>query len=161
MLACCAGLRGQTAHAQTRQPSQLQNAVPYARAGWTALLSTRAHGVSGTAEIIDERTIVLRMFNYDGGGPAVYAYLGAQNTNAAFDAGLSTDPMLNRSTPYVNETITVTLAPSQSLNGMTAISIWCADFKVNFGSGVFMSRTFVPVAISAGSAKLAVDDLKP
>lgn len=70
------------------------------------MLSTRAHGVSGIAEIVDERTITLRKLNYDGGGPAVYAYLGATDTNAAFDSGLASNPMLNRASAYFNETIT-------------------------------------------------------
>lgn len=119
--------------------------APYPRAGWTTKLSTLQHGVSGTAEIGDERTIVLRNFNYDGGGPRVYAYLATANTNAAIESGLVTVQQLNRpGNPYVNETITVTLPASATLDGYTVISIWCADFKVNFGSGVFRGRTFVP-----------------
>ncbi len=116
----------------------------YAQAGQPSL-STLQHGVGGTAEIVDERTIVLRNFNYDGGGPQVYAYLATTNTNAAIESGQVTVQQLNRAgVPYVNETITVTLPASATLDGYTTISIWCADFKVNFGSGVFRGRTFVP-----------------
>ena len=121
-------------------------AADYSRTGWQANLSTLAHGVSGVAEIVDERTIVLRNFNYDGGGPAVYAYLGTENSNPAFETGLSMMPLLTRiGQPYVNETITVTLPISgANLDGFLAISIWCEDFKINFGSGVFQEPAATP-----------------
>ena len=131
-------------------PSAATHAAPraYARAGWVAKLSTLAHGVSGTAEIVDDHTIVLRGFNYDGGGPRVYAYLAPTNASAAFESGLVTVQQLNRpGNPYVNETITLTLPTSATLDGYTAISIWCADFKVNFGSGTFRGQTFVPTIV--------------
>lgn len=113
----------------------------YARAGWTADLSTLAHGVDGVVEIIDERTIVIREFDYDGSGPAVYAYLGTSNTNSAFENGLRMMPLLTRpGQPYANDTITVTLPLNgPNLDGYTAISIWCFDVKFNFGSGLFVA----------------------
>jgi hypothetical protein len=126
--------------------TEFETATAYPRAGWKAKLSTLQHGVSGTAEILDERTIVLRNFNYDGGGPSVYAYLAPVNTNAAFETGVATVQRLNRAgVPYVNETITVTLPATATLDSYTAISIWCADFRVNFGSGIFRGSTFVPL----------------
>ncbi len=112
--------------------------VPYPRAGWSTQLSTLAHGVSGKVTIVDAQTIVLSEFNYDGGGPRVYAYLGITNTNVAYNSGLPIGPLLTRSgQPYISDTLTLTLPTSQTLDGYVAISIWCADFKVNFGSGTF------------------------
>lgn len=109
----------------------------YARAGWVANLSTLQHGVSGKVTIVDARTIRITEFNYDGGGPQVYAYLGEQNTNPAFQAGRVIGARLNRGTAYVNATLELQLPEGQTLDELTAVSIWCADFRVNFGSGVF------------------------
>jgi Electron transfer DM13 len=109
---------------------------PYARAGWSAPLSTLQHGVRGTATIIDERTVRITGFYYDGGGPRVYAYLGSNNTNAAFTNGRIIGPLL-QSRPYVNETVELKLPEGQSLDGSSALSIWCVEFRVNFGSGTF------------------------
>jgi hypothetical protein len=120
------------------------------RAGWIATLSTNSHGVRGTAEIVDARTIRLRNFSYDGGGPRVYAYLGTADTQEAFTIGTIIGPQLNRAEPYVNTTIDLVLPDAAStLDGFSAISIWCADFQVNFGSGSFQApmsqRTFLPL----------------
>lgn len=110
----------------------------YARAGWVANLSTLQHGVSGNVTIVDARTVRITEFNYDGGGPQVYAYLGADNSNAAFQAGRVIGAQLNRAGPaYVNATLDLQLPAGQTLDGFNALSIWCAEFRVNFGSGGF------------------------
>ena len=60
-----------------------------AKVGKTLTLSSRAHGVSGTATVVDDCTIQLSNFNYDGGGlPDVYVW-GAKggNYNAGFRIG--------------------------------------------------------------------------
>ncbi len=119
--------------------------APYARAGWTLQLSTLAHGVSGRATIIDARTIVLSDFNYDAGGPRVFGYLGATNTQQGFINGISIGGRLNnRLTPYVSETVTLTLPTGQTLDGWNALSIWCQDFNANFGSGTFAAPVATP-----------------
>jgi Electron transfer DM13 len=109
----------------------------HARAGWTARLSTLQHGVSGTVTIIDARTLRLSGFNYDGGGPQVYAYLGSDDTTAAFTAGKPIGPRLNSPFAYADATIDLQLPEGQTLDGFAAVSIWCAEFGVNFGSGLF------------------------
>jgi hypothetical protein len=112
----------------------------YARAGWTAQLSTLAHGVSGKATIVDERTVVLSMFNYDAAGPRVFAYLGTSDSQQAFINGIPIGGRLNnRLTPYVNEVVTLTLPAGQTLDNWNALSIWCSDFNANFGSGAFVA----------------------
>ena len=113
-------------------------AAPYPRAGWTAQLSTLQHGVSGTVTIVDERTLRLDAFNYDGGGPAVYVYLAGQDSNAAYTAGKAVGNRLDRrGVPYVNSSVVIQLPEGQTLDTFNAVSIWCADFRANFGSGAF------------------------
>jgi hypothetical protein len=122
---------------------------PYARAGWTMRLSTLQHGVSGTATIVDARTIVLRDFNYDGGGPQVYAYLAVTDTRNAYYGGIPIGPLLTRpNQPYVSQTLTLTLPATQTLDTYNALSIWCVDFGVIFGSGTFTA----PLPVSATHA---------
>ncbi len=114
-------------------------AAPYPRAGWFAQLSMLQHGVSGTVTIVDERTLRLDAFHYDGGGPAVYVYLAGQDANAAFAAGRAVGNRLNRpGVPYANSSVLVQLPEGQTLDGFNAVSIWCAEFRANFGSGAFV-----------------------
>lgn len=127
-------------------PAPTHAQVTYPRAGWAARLSTHAHGVRGFAEIVDAHTVRLTHFYYDGGGPQVYAYLAGSNTNTAFETGLVMEQKLNGRGAYTDATITLTLPiTGPNLDSVTAISIWCADFKVNFGSGSFMGSTFLPM----------------
>lgn len=109
---------------------------PSARVGWSATLSTLAHGVSGRATIIDSRTIRVTGFRYDGNAPLVYAYLGRENTFSAFSVGRAIGALL-QARPYVNETLDLQLPEGQTLDDFNAISIWCQQFRVNFGSGAF------------------------
>ena len=112
----------------------------YPRSGYTAKLSSLAHGVAGNVAVIDARTIRITGFRYDGTGPLVYIYLGRDNSFAAFDSGRAIGAVLQRR-PYVDETIDVQLPEGQTLDGFTAVSIWCVEFKVNFGSGTLAAPT--------------------
>lgn len=107
----------------------------YERAGWRAELSTIFHDVDGMVIIVDERTIQVEHFTFDGGGPAVYFYLGETDSSPSFGDGIPISGRLSR--PYDDESLTLTLSPEQSLDGYGAISVWCEDFAVNFGSGSF------------------------
>jgi len=108
----------------------------YPRTGAQAALSTKFHNVSGTATIINSNTIRVSNFNYDGGGPAVYFYLGTNATSQAFQKGIYFTNLLTGPV-YLNETVTVTLSGGQTLDGYHSISVWCRDFNVDFGSGTF------------------------
>ena len=110
--------------------------TPQDRAGWTATLRTLAHGVSGRATIVDEDTIRLDDFFYDGGGIGVYAYLGTSDSNAAFVSGLRTGTDLF-GTVFAGESLEIDLPPGETFDNYAAISIWCVDARVNFVSGTF------------------------
>lgn len=107
----------------------------YERGGETAELDTFFHDVSGTVTIIDYDTLLVENFYFDGGGPAVYFYLGETNTNGAFQNGLALMPQLTRA--YNDETLVLHLPAGESMNDYDAISVWCAAVNVNFGSGSF------------------------
>ena len=111
-------------------------AQTYPRAGWQAELSTLFHQVAGTVTIINERILFAEHFTFDGGGPAVYFYLGETDTQQAFIDGLELEPQLDR--PYDDESLVLVLPDGETLDGYGAVSVWCAAVNVNFGSGEFL-----------------------
>ena len=103
---------------------------------WQAELSTDFHNVSGTVTIVDDDTIQLNNFNYDGAGLVVYFYLAQENTPASFSNGLAIgDDLLG--TKFTNATFSINLPPGESTSNYNAISVWCVAAGVSFGSGSF------------------------
>jgi hypothetical protein len=102
--------------------------------GQTATLQTRAHGVTGTAKVIDNCTIEVSNFNYDGGGlPDVYAYGGkAGNYAAGFAIGKNLF-----GTKVTNGSISLTVKEGD-LENLDGLSIWCVRAGVSFGDGLFV-----------------------
>ena len=112
------------------------------RIGQMASLRTLQHGVSGTAEIIDDCTIRISNFNYDGQGVDVEFYASGNIAEFARNGGnyYSITPgrnFLRQSQPYVNEEVIITLPTGRSIDSVGAISLWCVDFAIDFGSGSF------------------------
>ena len=103
------------------------------RIGQTAVFRTLAHDVAGQAVIVDDCTIEIRNFVYDGGGPNVVVYVAK---DLSFANALTISENLS-GTPYNGGTLTVQLPENASLDDARAISIWCIDFAVNFGDGTF------------------------
>jgi hypothetical protein len=121
----------------------------YPRTGWETHLTQAGHGVKGTATILDERTIRLTHFSYDGLEPDMYVYLGTNQSSVAFLNGWTVSPRLARA--YNNETLDVRLPENETLDGWNAISIWCRAVQASFGSGTFAppnrpSLTITPLA---------------
>lgn len=104
------------------------------RVGWTATLSTKAHGVRGTAVIVDNCTVEVRNFFFDGRGLDVKLY-GTKGTN--FRQGWPMSEDLIRSPAYMDETVIGKLPQGRTLDDLDAISVWCIDIPVDFGSGSF------------------------
>jgi len=89
--------------------------------------------------IVDARTLQVEHFTYDGTAPLVYFYLGASDSDPDFENGLQLEPLLDRS--YNDESLTLTLPGGETLDGYNAISVWCAQFSINFSSASFMAPT--------------------
>ncbi|HGG57715.1 MAG TPA: c-type cytochrome [Nannocystis exedens] len=105
-----------------------------ARIGWTATLETKFHGVKGLATIIDDCTVVITDFGYDGTGIDVRIY-GAENSD--YDNGYAMTDNLLKAGGYEGVTLTATLPEGVSMDNLDGISVWCVDVGVDFGSGVF------------------------
>ena len=114
--------------------SGLQGAVTV---GWTGEFQTYFHDVSGTVTIQDSNTIAFENFNYDdlGNPPAVYFYL--TDDLGDVESGFILGTLLT-GTVYNDDNFTLDLAATgKSLSDFSAISVWCEDFNVDFGSTVF------------------------
>lgn len=127
--------------------------------GWRADLSRIAHNVSGSVTVVDEDTLRVDNFTYDGGGLDVYFYLGQTNTKPAFTNGLQIGPQLLGSNFTGNSPpLVIDLPVGQTLEGWNAISVWCVTVSVNFGSGTFAPVTQpVPGDYSGNGAVDAAD----
>ncbi len=107
------------------------------RVGQVAQLKTIAHNVSGKATVIDNCTIELTGFSYDGQGlPDVFVY-GAKDRN--YNAGFAIGPNLFGK-PQFNATFRITLKEGE-LERLDGISIWCVRAAVSFGDGLFAKVT--------------------
>ena len=104
--------------------------------GQEAQFETRHHDVSGTARIVDDCTIQISGFHYDGQGPAVYFY-GAVDAQYSSSEAFIIGDQLN-GTLFVDDEITLTLPEGRSLNELNGISVWCADFRIDFGAVEFI-----------------------
>lgn len=115
----------------------------HANVGLSASLTSRFHGVSGVATIVDDCTIQLTQFNYDGGGIDVHVYAGTDLQFLPSSGGFSLKSGL-LGTAYNNGTLTITLADGVSLNDFDSISIWCVPVGQSFGDVDLVSFS-VPV----------------
>lgn len=123
-----------TAAPTTSAPSASTCTKTSAKIGRTATLSTRAHGVSGKATVIDDCTITITNFFYDGGGAqSVFVYGGlAGNYGQGFAIGNNI-----KGVAYTGQTLTLTLKTGD-LDKLDGLSIWCSDVRVSFGEGSFV-----------------------
>jgi len=115
------------------EESECGNSHPMVGASLT--LSSRAHSVSGTVRIVDNCTLEIRNFSYDGGGPNVYVY-GA--VDGDYVNGFAMGNKLT-GTRFNNQTLSITLTDETVLDNFNSLSIWCVDFDVSFGDGIFQS----------------------
>jgi len=104
--------------------------------GTVAEFSTFAHDVSGTMTIVDDRTIEITNFNYDGTGISVFFYNGVDG-NFFQPNSQEIGQQLLRATPYVNETIVLTLPDGLTLDDFNSLSVWCVPFFASFGEATW------------------------
>lgn len=99
--------------------------------GYTGSFQTYAHNVSGNARIVDDCTIEITNFTYDGLGPEVYFYGGIDH-NYSTNNGIKISARINGK-EYNNEKIIVRLPQGVTFEQLNGISVWCVDFQANFG----------------------------
>tara|TARA_B110000858_G_scaffold49124_1_gene56629 strand:+ start:746 stop:2002 length:1257 start_codon:yes stop_codon:yes gene_type:complete len=107
-----------------------------AKIGQQAQLLTRFHDVQGTATIIDDCTIEITDFGFDGGGINTQIYVGTGGEFRETQGGFSVSGNLV-GTLFLANTIRVTLPVGKTMDDFNSISVWCVPVSVSFGDGFF------------------------
>lgn len=112
--------------------SQTENCgADHPRVGQQATFNTLFHDVAGFIRIVDNCTLEITNFSYDGGGPdvAFYAYTDGNYFHPdAFRLGAQLNGRI-----HSGETITLQLPEEKSLDNFDSISVWCFQIGVSFG----------------------------
>ena len=133
LLVACGELPPQEDIGQQRSVDDVCEAT-HAKVGQTATLSTHAHGVSGNARVVDNCTIELTEFHFDGGGVDARMYLALDGD---WETGFPVSDNLVGDHVFVDETMTLKLPTQRSLDDMNGIALWCIPFAAAFGNGQF------------------------
>ncbi len=105
------------------------------KVGWTTTLSTKFHGVVGTATVIDDCTIEVTGFGFDGNGIDIKVYAG---TGGNYGAGFPvSDQLYNFPEGYEDDTLILKVPEGKTLDDVDGISVWCVAVGVSFGDGLF------------------------
>jgi hypothetical protein len=96
-------------------------------------LTRRSHRVGGTATIVDDCTIRIEGFTYDGGGREVRVYGGIAGD---YENGPSLSEDLF-GTPFDGEALELRLPAGVDLDDFDGLSIWCVPVGASFGHGTF------------------------
>jgi len=126
----------QNVNEDTTRTSETGCSSDHPHVGYTGEFNTFSHDVAGTATIIDDCTIELTNFSYDGGGPAVYFYGGIGHQYTEDSAFIIGD--LLTGTVYSGDTVSLTLPEGKTFDDLTGIGVWCVDFAVDFGNVEFL-----------------------
>ena len=102
--------------------------------GTTAVFSDLAHDIAGTLTVVDDRTLRVDNFEYDGGGITVFFFTGTDGNYSGPNAR-AIGPQLN-GRRFNGETITLTLPDDLTLDDFNTVSVWCIPFAVSFGDAV-------------------------
>jgi len=109
------------------------HAALYSKAGQIAVATGPFHSVHFEATIINAQTIQVHHFNYDASAPYVFFWLGG--STATLGSGVPVgDQLRNDGTDYVDDSVRLVLDAGSSLDDYGALSVWCADFSIDFGS---------------------------
>ncbi|WP_133471912.1 DM13 domain-containing protein [Paraglaciecola marina] len=100
--------------------------------GYTGTFSTLAHSVSGKATVIDDCTLEITQFNFDGAAPNVRFYGGINGNFTDSEAFAIGERLDGRS--YTNETILLELPEGKFVDDLDSVSVWCVAFSADFGN---------------------------
>merc|ERR1712226_1111072 len=106
--------------------------------------NNRAHGIGGTVYILDEKTLLVKGFTYDGAGPDAFFWVGTQGSPSSVGTILpypfegkfyeyedQSAPILSKR--FNGEEIVLTLPDNLKATDIKWLSVWCRAFQVNFG----------------------------
>lgn len=129
---CGAPLEGQDLAADFALEPERTCGADDARVGERFTLTGRQHGVEGVVTVVDDCTLTISEFAFDGGGLDVRAIVAPDLAGLADDDArvvLSSD--LRRSGGYVDAAFSVTLPEDVAIDDVGAFSIWCLPAAAN------------------------------
>jgi len=103
--------------------------------GAVATLETLFHSVAGTVTVVDDCTVEITDFTFDGQGLNVRAVLSDSPDFDSYDT-ISED--LRPDGPYEGVTLSLPLREGMTLDGVSHFSIWCVPAGASFGDGGFV-----------------------
>ncbi|XP_044018684.1 protein Skeletor, isoforms B/C isoform X2 [Aphidius gifuensis] len=119
--------------------------------------SRLAHGLrSGNISILDSKTIYIPNLHYDGAGPDAYFWVGTgsepniMGTKVPNEMGSS-----SKLRGYQGEDIEIVLPGSMTIFDIDWLSVWCVQYKHNFGHVMIPKDLDVPPAL--GQTKITTD----
>ncbi|CAL1280275.1 unnamed protein product [Larinioides sclopetarius] len=112
---------------------------------------TFAHDVVGRMYAVDDRTLYIKGFSYDGQGPDAYFWAGS---TAKPDAtGFIIPDEKGKKVPlaeYRNKDILLRLPAGKTLRNIKWIAVWCRKFSANFGEVTIPTGLVIPRPIEIG-----------
>jgi len=130
-----------------------------------------AHGIGGEVYIKDEKTLFIKGFTYDGAGPDAFFWVGTSQAPSAVGTILPYPfegkfynyedreaPILTRR--FNNEDVTLTLPDDLKATDLKWMSVWCRQFRVNFGDIFFPADLSVHSDDESADAE-TTDELPP
>lgn len=124
-------------------------------------ISTKLHAVSGDLYAIDEKTLMVKNFNYDGAGPDAFFWVGTEgspsNVGDESKTAILAHPFQgvhytyrDDSAPVLKaasqETLTLILPDHMKVSDLKWMSVWCRLYSVDFGNLIFPAEFEVPGA---------------
>lgn len=98
-----------------------------------ALRVSSVYGISGDVTIVSDCKIEVSNFFYNGTGPNVSFYGGA---NGDYENGVNMSEVLNGQS-FNGETLNLFLPEGSSFDEINSFSVWCFEFNVDFSSTSF------------------------
>jgi len=121
-------------------------------------LSTLAHSVSGELFALDDKTLMVKNFNYDGAGPDAFFWVGKEGTPAETNedtTAILAHPFEGKNYQYrsddapilkaaSNEAVTLILPENMKVSDLVWFSVWCRKFAVDFGNLMIPADVQIP-----------------
>ncbi|GMH39307.1 hypothetical protein BSKO_07205 [Bryopsis sp. KO-2023] len=96
-------------------------------------LTTIFHEVSGTLKVVDDCTVDVTNFKYDGLGPAVFWY-GASSKEGLEEPSAINFGELPEGESHNGTSLSLRLPGGASWDDSSVLSVWCVLFAIDFGS---------------------------
>lgn len=126
-------------------------------------IDTLAHAVSGDLYAIDEQTLMVKNFNYDGAGPDAFFWVGSEGSPSDVKdeskTAILAHPYQGKHYTYRDdaapvlkaasqETLTLILPASMKVSDLKWFSVWCRLYSVDFGNLMIPADFEAPGAVA-------------